>query len=988
MPMKIFKLLKAQILVVLILLSTTIVVKAQFFTHPGILHTDADFARMRQKVAERAEPWFTAWNNLRNSSEAQLNWNPRATETVIRGGTGDNISIMYRDVAAAYAHALIYNITGDKAHGDKASQILNAWSLVNKSVSGNADRYLAAGLNGYQFANAAELMRDYPAFDFERFKNYMMNVFFYPMNERFLIGNAWGAPHNDACATNYRVNWDACNMNAMLAISILCDHKEGFDKVLDYAKNGDGTGNINRAVNFIHSPLWGQWEESGRDQGHAMGGLMLYAYFCEIAWNQGVDFYGYGDSRFRKGAEYVARYNIMENGVGKYNDLPYTSYSRQMGSTCSWYTEPNLSSAVRGKYGPGWEIIYNHYACRINQGDKVRSVYEILQQQPSTSVPNTAIHPDTYDHPAVATLTSKADSGSYILPWNFMDVMPRSVVKLPHYGKTTRNDSVLMLTASGDGIKLNADHFHFVYQRLIDDGAVVTQFNSLTEPNGKTIGCIMLRESSQQNAAFVMLSLSAANGLQLIVRDSTAKNIRTVFEDPTIKTFPLWLKLSRTGNVFKAFISADGIEWKEKSSVSLNFKRDLMAGPAATTADKTLAAKAEFVGTRIEQGNIRPVLRITSPAATLAGLVAPANLTVAGNTYDMDGSIDKTEIFVNDTLKYSTKLASFSYILRSLPEGNFRILVKTSDNAGAEVTSDTLSIDINPKTEKLPWYKFDETRTGYLSADANGNNLNAMLFGGTAFAAGRHNNGVFFDGVDDYIKLPSTFIHLLSDFSITLWVKPDVLSVWSRIFDFGQGTGRYMMLAADNGNGLYFEQKTDVLTNSLTTNRKLSVSAWTHIAVTQTGNVLSLYLNGTLLARNTNFILRPYDIGIANANYLGKSQFTADPLFKGMMDDMRFFNYALSSQDITGVMLDLTPVENIGYNHLQFYPNPAKELIHLKNAENSVLKIFDASGSLKLSTTIQNNFHTENISNLAPGCYIISIENKQQFFTPRKLIVI
>jgi hypothetical protein len=29
---------------------------AQHFVHPGILHKEADLARMRQKVAERAEP--------------------------------------------------------------------------------------------------------------------------------------------------------------------------------------------------------------------------------------------------------------------------------------------------------------------------------------------------------------------------------------------------------------------------------------------------------------------------------------------------------------------------------------------------------------------------------------------------------------------------------------------------------------------------------------------------------------------------------------------------------------------------------------------------------------------------------------------------------------------------------------------------------------------------------------------------------------------
>ena len=31
--------------------------------------------------------------------------------------------------------------------------------------------------------------------------------------------------------------------------------------------------------------------------------------FCEMAWNQGDDLYGYDGDRFMKGAQYVAKYN-------------------------------------------------------------------------------------------------------------------------------------------------------------------------------------------------------------------------------------------------------------------------------------------------------------------------------------------------------------------------------------------------------------------------------------------------------------------------------------------------------------------------------------------------------------------------------------------------------------------------------------------------------------------------------------------------------
>lgn len=961
-------------LLLLVSLLVSVTFTAQGFIHPGVLHKASDLARMRQKVAEKAEPWYTAWNNLRNSPEAQLGWNPRAVEVVIRGGAGDNIGLMYRDVAAAYAHALIYNITGSTAHGDKAAQILNAWASINKSVSGNADRYLAAGLNGYQFANAAELMREYPAFKLEQFKEYMMNVFYYPMNERFILGNNWGAPHNDACATNYRLNWDACNMNAMMAISILCDYRDGFEKALNYAKSGSGTGNINRAVNYIHSPVWGQWEESGRDQGHTMGGLMLYGVFCEIAWNQGVDFYGYDDSRYRKGAEYVARYNIMENGQGKYNDLPYTSYTRLMGSNCTAYTEPQLSSAVRGKYGSGWEMIYNHYARRRNEGEKVQSMYEILQQQPSIHVPALSAHPDTYDHPAVATLTFRTDSGTAVLPWEAMDVMPRTIVKQAHYGTTSLSDDVIRINASGSGITGQADHFHFVYQRLIDEGVFVTRIDSLEATNAASLAGIMFRENASQESPFVMLSINASNELVVSKRENKGETVTVIQEKTTTGSFPLWLKMTRVENNFQAYTSNDGIEWTESGSVELALSRDLLVGFAATSSDKDMTTTAVFSNTELTQVNIKPVITMTSPVAGEIEYIAPANITVKVGSFDIDGEIEKVELYLNTSLVYTLKTSTIDYQLKNLSAGTYRLEAKAYDLLGAVQSTGIIEVEVKEPTSQLPWYPFDESSAATVSADANEYKLDAELFGGAGFDAGKYGNALQLDGINDYALLPVGFLNKLSNFSVSCWVNPDELSVWSRIFDFGSGTNNYMMLTPNNGSAMVFEMNVKGVVQNVTTTRRPATGGWTFLVLTLGNNTLTLYVNGVSTAKNTNFTLRPYELGAITQNYIGKSQFSADPYLKGKIDDLRFFNYALTYPEIVRLLTGATAVVNTESLPLLAYPNPARDWLTLRKSTTGELAIYDTAGRQVLNSTLTKyGEETIDIRGLKPGFYLLSM---------------
>ena len=308
---------------------------------------------MRSKIAAQAEPWVSGWRALTSSSRSQLDRWPRALPTVVRGGAGQNFAQLYIDIARSYQLALRWKVSGDTNFADRAVFFLNAWSATLTGITGNADRYLAAGIYGWQFANAAEIMRTYPgwaAADLARFQKMMLEVF-YPLSSRFL------REHNDAEITNYWANWDQCAIACVLAVGVLCDREDIYKEALDYYYKGAGNGAALQAVYHVHPGNLGQWQESGRDQGHATLGIGLGVALCEMAWNQGDDLYGYDNNRFLAGAEYVARSNWTD-AQGALLDMPYLNNANRHGVSYG------VSPAGRPFGRAIWEAVLHHYEGR------------------------------------------------------------------------------------------------------------------------------------------------------------------------------------------------------------------------------------------------------------------------------------------------------------------------------------------------------------------------------------------------------------------------------------------------------------------------------------------------------------------------------------------------------------------------------------------------------------------------------------------------
>lgn len=156
-----------------------------------------------------------------------------------------------------------------------------------------------------------------------------------------------------------------------------------------------------------------------------------------------------------------------------------------------------------------------------------------------------------------------------------------------------------------------------------------------------------------------------------------------------------------------------------------------------------------------------------------------------------------------------------------------------------------------------------------------------------------------------YGSLPSGIVSGLNgDWSISTWIKPASLANYSRVFDFGTGQTVNMFLTLNAGGagprfaitstGAGAEQR---LTYG---GQNFPLNQWSNVVITVSGTQGTMYLNGTVVATNSNMTLKPSALGNTTRNYLGKSQYN-DPAYDGAIDDFAIYNRALSTAEIAAL---------------------------------------------------------------------------------------
>lgn len=208
--------------------------------------------------------------------------------------------------------------------------------------------------------------------------------------------------------------------------------------------------------------------------------------------------------------------------------------------------------------------------------------------------------------------------------------------------------------------------------------------------------------------------------------------------------------------------------------------------------------------------------------------------------------------------------------------------------------------------ELVGWWTFDDG-AGMTAADSAGGN-DGVLLGDPQWIDGWIDGALALDGDGDYVELPiGQVIPTLSETTLTIWVNYNGGAAWQRFIDLGSGTANYIYVtpnAAAFGNAMHVALTAgngwDEFSSSEGT---LPADEWHHVTVTvsESEATMVLYLDGEVVGSLEGIVNFVSGLGETTQNWLGRSQYDADPTFNGDIDDFRIYNHVLSEIDLHAI---------------------------------------------------------------------------------------
>ncbi len=251
----------------------------------------------------------------------------------------------------------------------------------------------------------------------------------------------------------------------------------------------------------------------------------------------------------------------------------------------------------------------------------------------------------------------------------------------------------------------------------------------------------------------------------------------------------------------------------------------------------------------------------------------------------------------------------------------------TLANSGSALTDYQVKIS-NPVYNEAnlvgSWHLDEASGTGVAESSGDSSYMWPATANGAAVTTGKFDNGRSFNGTSDYLDMGDVGVFNFSgDFSIVTWVNPAAFSAPQVFFAKGDANlaSGYAFGVESSGNPN--PQMLKFWTNNQQTAgaTQLQPNQWYLVAAVRSAGAVKLYINGT--QDNTDWA---NSSAFSNSYAATASRWShaASGYFNGKMDEIRAYNRALSSAELTA--LYAAKAKN-NYGDIRFYDSDGTTLL-------------------------------------------------------------
>jgi len=210
---------------------------------------------------------------------------------------------------------------------------------------------------------------------------------------------------------------------------------------------------------------------------------------------------------------------------------------------------------------------------------------------------------------------------------------------------------------------------------------------------------------------------------------------------------------------------------------------------------------------------------------------------------------------------------------------------------------------VEPDTSALLLhYGFDEG-SGEQATDASGLGNHGTIVGQPQWVAGVDGSAIFFDGLNDYVSADQSLLSDLPQFTIACWIKTDMgeadrsgLVGQNDCIEYGFVSPNTIQIWTPGGGSLDYTWPYDD-------------TDWHHIAAVGDGSVLTIYLDGRVVASGgsatDNYGASTFPLNIAGGGVFDD----IGNAFIGQLDDVRVYSQALSPEELAGLAGHTEPMQ-------------------------------------------------------------------------------